>query len=84
MQAGLSLCWSHIPHCWKSHAAAHLIFVLDGPQSDKNLFYRRQVLSHRGPKNNLDKVDSLEMETLHYPKIADSILLCLIMTVSEE
>ena len=20
MQAGLSLCWSHIPQCWKSHA----------------------------------------------------------------
>ena len=28
MQAGLSLCWSHIPHCWKSHAAAHLLFVI--------------------------------------------------------
>ena len=25
-QAGLSLCWSHIPHCWKSHVAAHLFF----------------------------------------------------------
>ena len=24
MQAGLSLCWSHIPHCWKSHVTAHL------------------------------------------------------------
>ena len=23
-QAGLSLCWSHIPHCWKSHVAAQL------------------------------------------------------------
>ena len=23
-QADLRLCWSHIPHCWKSHAAAHL------------------------------------------------------------
>ena len=23
-QAGLSLCWSHIPHCWKSHATAQL------------------------------------------------------------
>ena len=22
-QASLSLCWSHIPHCWKSHVAAH-------------------------------------------------------------
>ena len=24
-QAGLRLCWSHIPHCWKYHAAAHII-----------------------------------------------------------
>ena len=24
-QAGLRLCWSHIPHCWKSHALAHFI-----------------------------------------------------------
>ena len=20
----LSLCWSHIPHCWKSHFVAHM------------------------------------------------------------
>ena len=24
VQAGLSLCWSHIPHCWKSHVGAHI------------------------------------------------------------
>ena len=24
-QAGLSLCWSHNPHCWKSHVAVHFI-----------------------------------------------------------
>ena len=23
-QAGLSLCWSHIPHCWKSHVMAQM------------------------------------------------------------
>ena len=31
MQADLSLCWSHIPNCYKSHVAAHLclrLFVL--------------------------------------------------------
>ena len=22
-QGDLRLCWSHIPHCWKSHALAH-------------------------------------------------------------
>ena len=26
-QAGLSLCLSPIPHCWKSHVAAQIIFV---------------------------------------------------------
>ena len=24
-QAGLSLCWSHKPHCWKSHAAVQML-----------------------------------------------------------
>ena len=24
-QAGLSLCWSYIPHCWKSHVAVQII-----------------------------------------------------------
>ena len=26
-QAGLSLCWSHIPHCWKSHVSAHIVVL---------------------------------------------------------
>ena len=25
-QADLRLCWSHIPHCWKSHTTAHISF----------------------------------------------------------
>ena len=28
MQAGLSLCWSHIPHCGKSHATAHIMLCI--------------------------------------------------------
>ena len=28
MQAGLSLCWSHIPHCWNTHVAAHICMFL--------------------------------------------------------
>ena len=27
-QAGLSLCWSHIPNCWKSHALAQILSKL--------------------------------------------------------
>ena len=30
MQAGLSLCLLHIPHCWESHVAAHM--CLSGPK----------------------------------------------------
>ena len=30
MQAGLSLCWLHITHCWKSHATAHFMINLHG------------------------------------------------------
>ena len=26
-QAGLSLCWSHIPHCWKSHVTLIIIIM---------------------------------------------------------
>ena len=25
VQADLRLCWSHIPHCWKSHVAAQIL-----------------------------------------------------------
>ena len=27
-QADFRLCWSHIPHCWKSHALAHIVILL--------------------------------------------------------
>ena len=27
-QAGLSLFWSHLPHCWKSQVAAHILLVV--------------------------------------------------------
>ena len=26
MQAGLSLCWPYIPHCWKRHVTPYLCF----------------------------------------------------------
>ena len=26
--AGLSLCWSHIPHCWKAHVTARLYYLM--------------------------------------------------------
>ena len=27
-QAGLSICWSQIQHCWKSHVAAHMWYKM--------------------------------------------------------
>ena len=27
VQADLRLCWSHIPHSWKSHVASHMLLV---------------------------------------------------------
>ena len=29
-QADLRLCWSHIPHCWKSHVTAHILKLYNG------------------------------------------------------
>ena len=46
-QASLSLCWSHIPHWWKSHVTAHLgswnvlkiIYVLQLKAQEKAMKY---------------------------------------------
>ena len=36
MQADLRLCWSHIPHCWKSHVVAKLFYRCEeGDDADK-------------------------------------------------
>ena len=39
-QAGLSLCWSHIPNCWKSHALAHYstLFASEKNNTGSNLW----------------------------------------------
>ena len=30
-QAGLGLCWSHMPYCWKCHVAAHVFWPCNWP-----------------------------------------------------
>ena len=54
VQADLSLCWMHIPHCWKSHIAAHLyladIFIWHYWLGCKNK--NRQNMSLRNPVSN--------------------------------
>ena len=62
MQADLRLCWSHMPHCWKSHAVAQLLLydsdklscyrILTGMKikNESDAFNAMQVLHDRGPK----------------------------------
>ena len=42
MQADLRLCWSHIPHCWKSHVAAHIVQVQHNKQ-DVHLDFLQEI-----------------------------------------
>ena len=37
-QADLRLCWSHIPHCWRFHALAHMVHPL-GDIRDLDLYW---------------------------------------------
>ena len=32
MQADLSLCRTHIPHCWKSHVVVHVFIIFQGKE----------------------------------------------------
>ena len=45
-QAGLSLCWSHIPHCWQSHVATHFINHLD--DTYKHVWKQITSIAHFG------------------------------------
>ena len=43
-QAGLSLCWSHIPHCWKSHVVAQ---ILNSEKRINAILFEINALVHR-------------------------------------
>ena len=59
MQAGLSLCWSHIPHSLKSHVAAQIIpTVILLPTTDSRrvfVSYKRKYV-HKVLVNSLVKL----------------------------
>ena len=47
-QAGLSLCWSHIPHCWKSNPMTHIVSLFRNSEQNRrkkthNLLPRRTL-----------------------------------------
>ena len=50
-QADLRLCWSHKPHCWKSHATAHMLCLLKEPsQWDGSFEHPKHMLKLMGKK----------------------------------
>ena len=50
--AGLSLCWSHIPHCWKTHVAAQKIsnvfirWLSEGKKSKRGITLEASFINH--------------------------------------
>ena len=55
------LLWSHIPHCWKSHALAHL----EGLMSDiKTLFGKLRSLIDTNMPEIVQQIDAVEGENL--------------------
>ena len=45
-QADLRLCWSHIPHCWKSYAGAHVLLnLLNNLRKRDKLWHFLSILS---------------------------------------
>ena len=54
-QAGLSLCWSHIPNCWKSHTTAHLLFdyILNVPVNNFSVISGRVFLAWTSTNHGL-------------------------------
>ena len=47
-QAGLRLCWSHIPNCWKSHALAHFFSKSIRSSSGQAIFNFRKFQRNKG------------------------------------
>ena len=45
VQADPRLCWSHIPHCWKSHIAAHIRKWQLGLNQGTPRVYRAQIMT---------------------------------------
>ena len=52
MQVDLRLCWSHIPHCWKSHAAAQ-IRVKDVIKISNVKTYKIELVFMNKPNENV-------------------------------
>ena len=38
MQAELRLCWSHIPHCWKSRVKAQIYYIISRHRTQSRTF----------------------------------------------
>ena len=50
--ADLRLCWSHIPHCWKSDVAAHIVYLSEKTYS---ILMYLPILSAKGQTSAIQK-----------------------------
>ena len=67
-QAGLSLCWSHIPHCWKCHAAVTPIYASlanseDPDEKPHNLTFQQGL--HCSLRRSLENEMQFYSECMH-------------------
>ena len=65
-QADLRLCWSHIPHCWKSHALAQIIQSLHAGKScmlfllSADLSFSKSTILKNSFRNTISVLNSLD------------------------
>ena len=45
-QADLRFCWLHLPHCWKSHVAAHLLATIFPKEKGNKEVYNKTLTEH--------------------------------------
>ena len=67
-QADLRLCWSHIPHCWKSHVAAKLWWCKTVYMQDDNYVCKSWLNDIYGVSVDFFKTRNCACETsIYYP-----------------
>ena len=73
----MSLCWSHIPHCWKSHVMAHLSLLSTGlTQEDQSRHNAKIVDLDVKNQNKENKLwNQYKMHRLHTLFISSSSIL---------
>ena len=73
----MSLCWSHIPHCWKSHVMAHLSLLSTGSTQEDQSRHNAKIVDldvkNQNKENKLG--NQYKMHRLHTLFISSSSIL---------